>query len=318
MSRHTALLAEMAKQTAARKAAPPKRKLVADSPKRAIVWRGKAPLRVSAGVQSRYVAAIMHAITSMMTDIISEVTKLYKSPHVVAHMATYEHVGMDASAGSQTRILTNAFKAKFDSLFADLASYLAEQMIEQINENSKQQLNTSLSGFDLTEAGKTLLLDPLMMTPAVKDMLKAATAQSAAFIKSIPDGVVNRVNDAVLSSITTGRGLEDLIPDLEKYGNQTANWAHNTAMDQTRKTFNTLNIARMGNAGITKGEWIHSGGSQKPRPLHVDYDGKSFVLSEGAPIGDDGDYVQPGEEPNCRCTFTPIIDTSRGDDTTES
>jgi SPP1 gp7 family putative phage head morphogenesis protein len=306
----------MLKQTEAHKSRIIPRKFVADSPTaKRVLFRGQV-LRVSAGVQARYLSKIMAAVHEMTSSVIRDVEAHFKSSDVHSHMSD---VGMDAGAGSQTRILTNKFKDKFDSIFADLSNFLAKQMIEQLNDNSAQQINASLGGLDLLEAGKHLMLDPNTLSPAVKEMLKAATAQSANFIKSIPDRYINQVNNAVLDSIQTGNGLEDLIPQLEKYGNQTANWAHNTAMDQTRKTFNSLNISRMKAVGVTRGEWIHSGGSQKPRPLHVDFDGKPFNLSEGAPVGDDGgDMVQPGEEPNCRCTFTPIVEASADEDTTES
>jgi len=318
MSKHTDLLAKMSAQIKARKSAAPKRHLIADNPNKKVVWRGKV-LRVSAGVQARYVSHIMHAIHQMQNQTKREVTNLFKSDHVVAHINAMQGVGMDASAGSQARILTNKFKAQYEAIFADLAAYVAETMIDELTQNSKQQINTSLQGFNLTEAGKKLLLDPEMMSPAVKEILKAAVAQSTSFIKSIPDRYLAQISDELLHSIQQGDGLQELIPKLDGYGNQTANWAHNTAMDQTRKTFNALNIGRMHYAGISEGEWIHSGGSQKPRPLHVAFDGHTFNLAEGAPVGDDdGDYVQPGEDPNCRCTFTPIISATASNDETES
>lgn len=318
MSKHSDLLKQMQIQIAARKNRQRPKKLIADDPNSKVVFRGH-PLRISSTIQSRFVGPILTEVDKMISTVKREIIQLFNSDHVTAHNKAIQETGMDASAGSQARILTNKFKQQFDQIFGDLAAYLAEQMVNEVNANSAATLNLSLQNLNRKEAGKRLTISSNDLSATEKEMLKASAARAVGFIKSIPDDYLNKVNDAVLNSIQGGNGLADLEPYLEKQGNKTRNWAHNTAMDQTRKTYNDLNKQRMAKAGVTKGEWIHSGGSQHPRPLHQDYDGKTYDLNKGAPVGDDGgNYVQPGEEPNCRCTFAPIItadDNEERDDT---
>lgn len=273
--------------------------------------RGK-PLIISISAQLRFTSQIDHAVDHMIQHVNDKVKMLFRSEDMTAHIAELhpQETGQDASVGSQARILTNAFKKQFDKLFGSLSVTLAADMVADINQNSQQQAQSSLA-----DVGATLAIDPAQLGAANIEILKASVATAVNFIQSIPEKYLNSVNDAVLKSITTGNGLQDLQPFLDKFGNQTKNWAKNTALDQTRKTFNNLNLGRMTKIGVKRGEWVHSGGSQHPRPLHEDYDGKSFDLSKGAPVGDNGgNYVMTGEEPNCHCTFTPILDDLFKDD----
>ncbi len=90
--------------------------------------------------------------------------------------------------------------------------------------------------------------------------------------------------------------------------------ALNIAKDQTRKVYNGINRARMEKIGITKAEWIHSGGSNHPRHTHVEMDGKIFNLSEGVYDSEVKKYVQPGELPYCGCVYRPVIEFEDGEE----
>ena len=271
------------------------------------------PLLISVSAQTRYASEIDNAVAHMVQEVNDKVGELFRSDAAKSHVATFDSVDtMDApSVGSQARILTAAFKKQFDKLFGDLAKTLAANMVASLNDSSKQSIKTSLNAAHtpLQMQGKKLTLNTAMLDPATVSILKSSVAYATNFIQSIPENYLTKVTDAVLRSVQGGNGLQDLVPFLDKQGSTVKNWAHNTAMDQTRKVYNSLNRSRMMSVGVKRGKWVHSAGSQYPRERHQDFDGQSFKLSEGAPVGDDGgNLVQPGEEPNCRCTFTPILD----------
>jgi uncharacterized protein with gpF-like domain len=268
------------------------------------------PYRISIGAQARFTAKINKPVEAMVETVNNAIERLYKSEPAMTHMQAFEDTAMDAATvGSQARILLNAFQRQFQNLFGALSTTLAQQMVADINQNSTQQSQANIGQINLVNQGAALTLDPKLLDAATIEILKASVNRATDFIKSIPDKYLSDVSAAVYNSIQNGNGLQDLQPFLEKYGSTVKNWAHNTAMDQTRKTFNSLNAQRMRQIGVRKGEWIHSGGSQHPRPLHEDADGQTFDLNKGLPIGDNGgDYVMPGDDVNCRCTFTPILE----------
>jgi len=273
-----------------------------------VIARGKV-FRVPATVQGAFVGKLETMLASMMREAQKEISDLFYKEFAREHFGS-DGVGMDAAnIGSQARILVNKLKGKYDQLFGSVASDTSKDMVDGLVRSStaqgKEQIKT-LPGLKERSKEYTIALEKI--DAKTKGLINAAASNAADFIKTIPERYLNDVAKAVYNSIVTGNGMQDLIPFFEKHDTGTRNWVRNVAMDQTRKTYNGLNLGRMRGIGISRGEWIHSAGSQKPRELHVDFDGKTFDLQEGAPVGDDdGNMVQPGEEPYCRCTFAPVL-----------
>lgn len=145
--------------------------------------------------------------------------------------------------------------------------------------------------------------------------MDAAAQEAAALIKRVPLQYIPDVQQDVMRSITTGNGLQDLIPALEKRNVDVKNWAENVAKDQTRKAYATANRVRMQQAGVRKFKWIHSGGGNQPRTLHMRHvsagglNGGIFSFDE-PPIIDErtGERGFPGQLPYCGCTMSPVIE----------
>lgn len=284
--------------------------------------RGK-PLHIAVSAQLRYTTPIIKLVKKMCDEASREYIDLFQSSFAQEHFHILNgtSVGMDANGiSSQARILTNALKKRYDQLFGKLAMGLSPAMADSINRNSAHTTAASVGDMpNLKDEGSKLTLSLKALDAPTLQILKAGAAKSTSFITSIPETYLNKVADAVYGSIATGNGLQDLIPFLDKQESQITNWSRNTALDQTRKMYNGLNAGRMKKIGITKGEWIHSGGSQHPRELHEDFDGETFDLDTGAPVGDDGgNNVMPGEDPNCRCTFAPVVVFDDDEDETEA
>lgn len=155
-------------------------------------------------------------------------------------------------------------------------------------------------------------------TPAddVAVFYRQAAAENAALIKSIPAEHVDKIRKAVEDSISGSGTFDDILARLKEVNGMTDRRAKLIALDQTRKTYQGAAIQRAA-AATPPGQpvravWVHShagGGDKQPRKRHLEYHGKEFDLRKGAPVGDNGgNYVQPSEEVNCRCTFRLILD----------
>jgi len=131
-------------------------------------------------------------------------------------------------------------------------------------------------------------------------------------IKSIPAEYFAKIESKVMRSITSGHGLEDLVPFFEEQEGMTARRAKNIALDQTHKAYNGFNEGRVTALGLDDYEWIHSGGGLHPRPMHQALDGKICSFSKPPIINENGDRGRPGQEPGCRCTFVPVIRFKNG------
>ncbi|HAT1528763.1 TPA: phage head morphogenesis protein, partial [Morganella morganii] len=148
------------------------------------------------------------------------------------------------------------------------------------------------------------------MPEALKDKMIAATAENVSLIKSIPQQFHSRIEGAALRSVSqTGSGSKTLLDEIKAAGVKEEKRAVFIAVDQTRKITTAANYERMKSAGIRKAIWHHSAGSAEPRKLHQQLDGEVFDLDD-PPVIDErtGERGLPGQLPNCKCFWTPVID----------
>lgn len=278
-----------------------KRQAWAEKRKVAPVFRGEQ-LHVPSSVGIKYAMGLRRITRRMIDQTHREVLKLFRTDAAGAHF------GQDASISSQARILLNALSRKFDALFVKEARPMAEGMLHGVQKASATALTSSLSKL---AGGMTLKAG--VNNPVLENIYKASVAENVALIKSIPSEYLGKVQGSVMRSITTGNGLQDLVPALEKYDGQTERRATNIALDQTRKAYNSTNKGRMQAIGVKKFQWHHSGGGTHPREDHEAMDGMVYSFDD-LPVIDEatGEQGIPGQAPNCRCTMSPVFDF--GDD----
>ncbi|WP_193014589.1 MULTISPECIES: phage minor head protein [Gammaproteobacteria] len=221
----------------------------------------------------------------------------------------FEGFTMDASFASQTRIWLNRLKRKWDSIFKQKSSEIADKFVSQVDIGAKRNLDDSLKQL----SGGITIKTP-NMPEALKDKIIASTAENVSLIKSIPLQFHQRIESVALLSISQGgEGAKTLFDevkpliDIEK--EKLEKRASFIAVDQTRKITTAVNYERMKSAGIRKAVWHHSGGGAEPREWHIKLDGEVFDL-DNPPIIDPktGERGLPGQLPNCKCFWTPVID----------
>lgn len=268
------------------------------------------PLNPNLASADRYYQRLKKQIDAMCDDTEDRLRVLFNKKFAVEYFATDAAVVFDEKTiSSQARILMNQITARFEEAFGDKAKPEAERMVDQADKSSSLSLHESLK-----QLSGGMSLNTSVMSGDLWEVVSASVNENVALIKSIPQQYLTQVNSAVQRSITTGRGLADLVPYLEKERGVTLRRARTIAYDQTRKAYSALNRARMDKLGIDKFEWIHTGGSNEPRKLHQQMSGKIYSLSD-PPVIDSktGERGIPGQLINCRCRMRPVI--TFGDDT---
>lgn len=263
-------------------------------------------LRPNVAIQQEYVNAVLTMVRRLGDDIKRELKRVFaESTH---HGAMDDDKGDRATFGnvsSQARIVMNGLVDKYEPLFNRLAKKSTKRMIARTIKNSSVTL-----GMSLKDMSSSVTLNTDILNDRLQEIVTASTAEAANLIKLIPQKYLGEVQGQVMRSITTGGGMQTLLPYLtEKYG-QNIRHARNVAMDQTRKAYNNINAGRMQAIGVKEFEWIHTGGTQHPRKDHIDLDGKTFSLDDLPVIGVMyGQEVRgkPGDLPFCRCVMRPIV-----------
>jgi SPP1 gp7 family putative phage head morphogenesis protein len=261
-----------------------------------VIFEG-TKLQPNAAVSIKYAKKIDRLVLSMLAETRKEITRMFESE------VSRKFFAADESLASQARILTNKLNRKFQNLFDKKSPLIAESMVKQVNESSAKGLHSSLQKLSGGMSLKTSI-----NTGPMAEVTKAAVAENVALIRSISAKYMEQVQGAVMRSITTGNGLQDLIPALQQFEGMTKRRAKNIALDQTRKTYNAVNKARMQKIGVKKFKWIHSGGGAHPREDHVRMDGNIYSFDD-LPVIDarTGERGIPGQAVNCRCTMSPVF-----------
>lgn len=255
----------------------------------------------SASIADKYQKAIVALVKKMAEESEKELRKMFNDPG-------YAMDAVDGNPASRARIIINHLKRKYAKYFSKLSQVATERMIRQTIKHSSVTLNMSLK-----EIAKELQLDPAFLNSGrLKEIVTASTQEAAQLIKTIPEQYLSQVQGQVMRSITTGSGLETLMPFMrEKYG-QNVRKARNVAHDQTRKAYSSISNARMQAAGIEEFEWCHSHGGKTPRKQHLDWNGEVFRF-DNPPSDEKFGPSMPGIVPNCKCFARPILNFGQND-----
>lgn len=271
-------------------------------------------LNPSAAVDQRYYLALRTLIDRMVADTEHELKQLFKTEHAEEYFAQddqrfaqsgTEAFALDASLSSQARILTNALIKKYAELFGSLSKPMADRFAEESDKSSDVAVKSSIRSLsdELTLPTGTITSGPL------KDILSATITENVGLIKSIPAQYLQGVQGAVMRSITTGNGMQELVPYLQKHKGITLRRARMISMDQSKKAFSSLSKARMQRIGLDKYIWRHTSGSREPRHLHIELSGTVCSYSDPPVIQKDPEIRGfPGQLINCACRAQPVLD----------
>jgi uncharacterized protein with gpF-like domain len=275
---------------------------------RDVVLRGNK-LANNAALELRYKRELDKLVKTMTLETNKKLRKLFKDDTAKAFIKQQKQaIALDANLGSQAKKIMNYLTNKFTRLFALKATNLAEQMLNGAEMTSKTALHGSLK-----ELSGGLSLKTGIIPKGYEDIGKAIIAENVSLIKSIPEKYLGDVTGSVMRSITTGKGMADLVPEILKYDGQTYRKAKLIALDQTRKAYQTINKQKLVALGVKRFEWKHTRGSVSPRESHEKISGHIFTFENleaeqtalGVPERDRG---LPGYPVSCRCVIRPIIE----------
>ncbi|HEY0120640.1 MAG TPA: phage minor head protein [Rhizobium sp.] len=193
--------------------------------------------------------------------------------------------------------LSKRWLAKFDDMSAKLAEYFVQ---------SVEKRSTAAMKKILKDGGWTV---SFQMTPTMRDIADATVHANVALIKNVAEKYLNDIEGSVMRSVQSGRDLGTLTEDLQKHYGVTRRRAAFIARDQNNKATAAFKRARELELGLDEAEWHHSHGSKEPRPTHVEAGRQRarYKISQGWYDPAVGRYIQPAEEPGCKCFGRPVI-----------
>lgn len=251
------------------------------------------PVNYNAGNIIWYRRELLAIIREMNDDVKNQIIPIFEdSP-----------LAMDANPVQLLRGALRALSKKWIDRFIKKSIPTAETIINKTGEAVDRSL--------LASARKDAMTINMQWTEAMLEKREAIIAENVSLIRSIPEKYFTDVESMVYRAVAKGGDRKGLADEIEaNFGKRhgiTRRRAEFIARDQVRKATSDLSNARQQAAGIKRGIWLHSGGGSEPRQKHVHANGQEFDLDKGLPIGDKGQYVLPGEEPGCGCSWKPVL-----------
>lgn len=256
-------------------------------------------INYNAGNIKWYQRELLAEISEMNDEVKSEIVRVIRDNP----LAKVRVLAMDANPAQITKQVLDALARKWVDRFINRANPLSREMVKKTLVAVDRGLLASARADNLTIK--------MQWTTAMTEKVDAIIAENVSLIRSIPEKYFTEVEGTVYRALARGGDRKALADEIEEsFGKRhgiTRRRAEFIARDQTRKATSALSAARQEAAGIVEGEWVHSGGGQSPRKSHVKAgkERKRFKLSEGCLI--DGEYIMPGQLPNCGCIWKPVL-----------
>lgn len=247
------------------------------------------PVHANQGIEAAYRKRLDRLIDEMQRSLVYWLTAAYRRN--VPEIAQDESPAMALT--KMMRRLAKQWQRRFDEAAQPVASEFAETSMSAADISLRNALRQK--GFSVQ----------FQLTRAANDVFQATVQENVGLIKSIAAEHLQEVQGMVMRSVTQGRDLEGLVEDLQKRYGVTKRRAAFIARDQNNKATATITRVRQQGLGIKQAKWRHSRGGKHPRKSHQEADGKAYDVDKGMLI--DGEYIRPGELPNCRCVAISII-----------
>lgn len=249
------------------------------------------PVRANAGITATYRRRLDAKLDEMHRSLTYWLEAAYK--------ANEPRIAADALPAAALRAVVARLARRWTKNYDEVAEEMAEYFARDVASRSDAALRKILR-----DGGWSV---KFKMTPAMRDIFEATVNQNVALIKSIPQQYLAGVEQLVQESVQTGRDMGSLTKKLQHRYGVTKRRAALISGDQNNKATSAFNRARQLELGIERAVWMHSHAGEVPRPSHVRMNGKTYDIAKGMWDDDEGEWVQPGQLINCRCTSRPVV-----------
>jgi len=207
----------------------------------------------------------------------------------------------------------------YTATLGDLEVAVTRRTQAQNTRSSLIEVATSLYKHNRREMERVLQIDLRAQNQGLGPFIDGFLAKNTSLIKSISFDVMDRLTSVVAESTAGQFRVEVLAEEIARSFDVSESRAALIARDQTLKANSDLIQLRQQQVGVTEYIWTSSrdervrgrpGGKwEKSKANHWVLDGtRQLWLVAPVTNPDTGDTNHPGQDYQCRCTATPVID----------
>lgn len=246
-------------------------------------------IHANVGVEVAYRKSLREILNEIHADVLSE---------IVVEYSVYEaEIAQDINIALVMQKLFERMTGRWQCRLDDLGLQVAKIFAKGATSHTERAMMQAFK-----RAGFTVRFS---MSERVEQETEGVIGENVGLIKSIGNQYLEDVQQSVWQAIKAGHDMHTLSKTLHTKYEISKRRADFIARDQNNKAKAVIERERRLEIGITKAIWQHSRVGKKPRISHVHANGKEFDIEQGMYI--DGEWIQPGELINCRCTSRAVI-----------
>ena len=194
-----------------------------------------------------------------------------------------------------TEQLANLGKLAKKLIFDDAVNAIMKNLQERVYKNAKQH--------------KIELITPKLDDFMQNEIAKRYTENLDFWIKNWTEEQMIKMRDVVGVMAQEGKSTKDIAEYIQRQFGESQRHSQFLARNETAIATSSYLSAKYESEGFTSFKW-HTILDRRERPLHHELNGKVFRF-DNPPIIDarTGQKGLPGQTYNCRCTFSPYVDS---------
>lgn len=240
-----------------------------------------------------------------MESMIELMSRMYRNQVIKALQQSTVNKFEDAQTGNYSVVLTKLAKRLQKKLMSRFSNKriddLASQVLAKSDKRSKKIFYQHVS--------KSIGVDPqkLLKKDGMTYDFNALVLETSQWAKKLRDETLEMYTANTLRAMTLGESIESILEQYDGLVEKRKNHAKFTARNQIASFNSIMNKTRAQKLGIKKAIWVTSK-DERVRKSHQWRDGREFDLDKGLYSSLDGQWLLPGTDYQCRCSYRMILE----------
>lgn len=211
----------------------------------------------------------------------------------------------DAQIGNYAKIFNKLVKQFERSINQQFSSKRIQDYIKKLYKRTDKMNDKAF--YHAVQSKVGVDAKSIIGTDGLNSFVNAKSLETIGQVVKLKNDMLQNLSQNTLRLMSAGKNLETLYEEVTNTKQKNLNKSELVSRNEL-KAFNTqLNNKRASNLGIQKAVW-NTVGDERSRPCHVKRDGLEFDIEKGLYHSCDGEWLKPGEEINCRCFATYVVE----------
>lgn len=211
----------------------------------------------------------------------------------------------DAQTGNYAKIyqqLLRKFKKSINAQFNDkrIKDYITRLYARTNKMNDK-------TFYKSVESNIGIDAKSIIKTDGLNSFVNAKSLETSGQLVKLKGDMVETISQNTLRLMSAGKSLDTLYEEVTNIKSSNLSKSELVSRNELKAFNSQLNDKRAINLGVTKAIW-NAVGDERSRPCHLKREGMEYVIEDGLYLPCDGKTLKPGEEINCRCFATYVVE----------